>query len=88
VDWPRNIAMMSVHDALEGWQAGEITAARAMRLTGAGDVLELYAFAHQSGVPVRPGLQPREAEQARQATDMIRQLLAAVDQSADGVPAS
>ena len=27
--------MMSVHDALEAWDTGEITAARAMQLTGA-----------------------------------------------------
>lgn len=35
---------MSVHDALEAWQSGEITAARAIALTGAEDLLDLYAF--------------------------------------------
>jgi hypothetical protein len=67
--------MVSVHDALEAWQAGEMTAAHAMRLTGATNVLELLAFAHQSGVDIRPGLLPREEEQARRATDLIARLL-------------
>jgi len=73
--------MMSVHDALEAWQAGEITAARAMRLTGAANVLELLAFAHQSGVEIRSGLLPREEEQARRATDLVAWLLAEADAS-------
>jgi hypothetical protein len=66
--------MLSVHDVLTGWQAGEITTARAMRMTGADDVMELYALASQSGVELRVGLLPREEEQARRATDLIRRL--------------
>lgn len=68
--------MMTVHDALEAWQAGEITSHTAMRLTGAVDVLELHAFADQCGVEVRTGLLPREEHQAARATKLIRQLLA------------
>lgn len=69
--------MMSVHDALAAWEAGEITAARAMQLTGAQDVMELHAFAHQSGVPIRTRLLPREEAQAARATALIHRLLAA-----------
>ena len=67
--------MMSVHDALEAWDAGEITAARAMQLTGALDVMELRAFAHQCGIESRTGLLPREQEQANEATALIARLL-------------
>jgi hypothetical protein len=73
--------MMSVHDALEAWQAGEMSAARAMRMTGAANVLELLAFAHQSDVAIHPGLLPREEEQARRASDLIARLLAEPDAS-------
>ena len=67
--------MMSVHDALEAWQAGDITGGRAMQLTGARDVMELHAFASQSGVPIRTHLLPRELEQADNATAMIARTL-------------
>jgi hypothetical protein len=75
-------AMMSVHDALEAWDAGEITSARAMQLTGALDVMELRAFAHQSGIELRTHLLPREEEQATLATALISRLLRA--EGADG----
>lgn len=63
--------MVSVHDALEAWQSGEITTARAMALTGAADVMELYAFAYWSDVEIRTHLLPREEEQAARATALI-----------------
>lgn len=66
--------MMSVHDALEAWQAGEITAARAMELTGAEQVMELYAFAQQCDVPIRTGLLAREEAQAARAGAIIGRL--------------
>ncbi len=66
---------MTVHDALDAWQNGEITAMHAMRLTGARDVMELHAFAHQSGVGIRVSLLPREEDQARCATDLISRLM-------------
>lgn len=69
--------MMSVHEALLGWQAGEITSGRAMALTGAADVMELYAFAEQCGVEMRTGLLPREEEQAAAATALIQRAMAA-----------
>ena len=63
--------MMSLNDALEAWQAGEISVSRAMRLTGARDVMELHAFSEQSGVNIRTRLLPREEEQAKRATDLV-----------------
>ncbi len=78
--------MMSVHDALEAWQAGEITSARAMRLAGAANVLELLAFAEQSGVDIRSGPLPREEDQARRATDLITRLMAEADAAGDRLP--
>jgi hypothetical protein len=63
-----------------------MTAARATRLTGASNVLELLAFAEQSGVEIRSGLLPREEEQARRATDLIRRLLAEADSAVSRQP--
>jgi len=74
--------MMSVHDALEAWEAGVITAARAMALTGASDAMELYAFAAQCGVDIRPSLLPREEESASAATRLIARLFEEADPSA------
>ena len=66
--------MMSVHDALAAWRSGDITADRAMQLTGAADVMDLYTFAHASGVEIRRDL-PREKEQAGRATSLISHLM-------------
>jgi hypothetical protein len=63
--------MMSVHDALEAWQAGEITSKRAMALTDATSVLELYAFASTCGVVIRRELTTAEAAAAEAATHAI-----------------
>jgi hypothetical protein len=40
--------MMSVHDAVEAWQAGEITYRRATDLTGTASLLDLYALARDA----------------------------------------
>jgi len=56
------IMSMSVHDALEAWQAGEITARRAIALTGAEGLLDLYALAAECGVAIRTV--PTSAERA------------------------
>jgi hypothetical protein len=45
--------MMSVHDALEAWQSGDITSRRAMDLTGASNVVELYGLAKACDVEIR-----------------------------------
>jgi hypothetical protein len=67
--------MMTVHDALQAWQAGEITVAHAMSLTGAADVMELHAFSAQSGVDIRVRLLPREEEQARNAAGLVNHIM-------------
>lgn len=81
--------MLSVHDALEAWQAGEITARRAMRLTGATDVMELYAFAHECDVAVRATLLAREENQADRATALVKRTMQRTDAelAEQGIPA-
>ena len=83
--------MMSVHDALEAWQAGDIMASRAMRLTGAADIMELYAFAHDCDVAIRTVLLPREEDQADRATALIKQAMqraaAQTGRAGQGIPA-
>jgi hypothetical protein len=52
--------MMSVHDALEAWQSGDITSRRAMDLTGASNVVELYGLAQACDVEIRLDLSDDE----------------------------
>jgi hypothetical protein len=51
---------MTIYEALAAWQAGDITARRGMTLTGAADVLELYALSELNGVATRLRLLDRE----------------------------
>jgi len=67
--------MMSVHDALEAWQAGEITSRKAMALTDATNVIELYAFASTCGVEIRRELTPAEVAASEAATQSIRNVM-------------
>ena len=53
---------MSVHDALQAWQDGEINAADALRLSGAADVLEMYVMAVQSCVEIKLSLGDEERQ--------------------------
>ena len=53
--------MMSVHDAVEEWQAGGITYRRAMDLTGTSSLLDLYALAEACEVDIVFDLRPEEA---------------------------
>jgi hypothetical protein len=64
-----------VHDALESWQAGEITSKRAMALTDATNVIELYAFASSCGVEIRRELTAGEAAAAEAATKSVQSVL-------------
>jgi hypothetical protein len=64
--------MLSVHDALEAWQAGDLSSKRALALTGAENVMELYAFASTSGVEIRTKMTPAELAAADAATAIIR----------------
>lgn len=61
--------------AIELWQCGHMTSTRAMEITGARDVMELWAVASHLGVPVRLGLIAREARAAERATEMIRRVM-------------
>lgn len=69
--------MMSVHDALQAWQQGEITTSRAMTLTGAADVLELYGLADACDVEIRLDLNEAEAALVARVTEAISRVLAA-----------
>ena len=62
---------MSVHDALQAWQDGEINAADALRLSGAEDVLEMYVMAVQSCVEIKLSL----GDEERQAVEQTRNAL-------------
>ncbi len=70
---------MSVYDALAAWQAGDITAARAIALTGAEGLLDLYALASECDVDIRT--QPTEAERAvaDAAAAAVRRVMADLD---------
>jgi hypothetical protein len=69
--------MMSVHDALQAWQQGEITTSRAMTLTGAANVLELYGLADACDVEVRLDLNESEVDLVARVTDAIKRVSAA-----------
>lgn len=69
--------MMSVHDALQAWQQGEITTSRAKTLTGAADVLELYGLADACDVEIRLDLNETEAALVARVTDAIKRVSAA-----------
>ncbi len=62
---------MSVHDALQAWQDGDITAADALRLSGAEDLLEMYRMAVQSDVEIKLPL----GDDERQAVEQTRNAL-------------
>lgn len=52
--------MMSVHEALEAWQAGKITAKRAMDLTDAAGLIELYDLARACDVEIQIDISDEE----------------------------
>lgn len=68
--------MMSVHDALEAWQQGEITASRAMALSGATDVLELYGLAEACAVDINPNMTDGELRVSSAVTKAVKSAIA------------
>ncbi|BDA85461.1 hypothetical protein Sa4125_30030 [Aureimonas sp. SA4125] len=68
--------MMSVHDALEAWQQGEITASRAMALSGAVDVLELYGLAAACGVDINLDMADGELRVSSAVTKAVENAIA------------
>lgn len=69
--------MVSVHDALQAWQQGEITTSRAMTLTGAADVLELNGIADACDLEIRLGLNEAKAALVAKVTNAIKRVSAA-----------
>ena len=78
--------MMSVHDALEAWQEGEITTSRAMMLSGARDVLELYALAAACDVEIKLDLSARDAKTVARVTEAIERAMAQRDPATPADP--
>lgn len=76
--------MMSVHDALEAWQEGEITASRAMSLTGATNILELYGLAETCDVDIRFELSESEATSVEMVSKAIQRALGHEDTGPSG----
>lgn len=64
---------ISVHDALEAWQANEITEEQARQLTGATSRRELYLFCLWSDIDIRDEISDDE----RQAIEALRRELSA-----------
>lgn len=53
---------LSIHDALDAWQAGEIDEEMALALTGATSRRELYVFCRWSDVKIRDEITPDEMQ--------------------------
>ena len=68
---PASQFVLSVHDALEAWQAGEIPEAEALRLTGAASKRELYVFCRWSDIDIRDEVPADEM----QAVEVLRREL-------------
>ena len=62
---------MSVHDALEAWQAGDISEGMALTLTGASSRRELHVFCLWSDVEIVDKISDDE----RQAIEALRREL-------------
>lgn len=67
--------MMSVHDALEAWQRGDISTSQAQVLSGAKNIIELYALADACDVDIRMEMDDRETAAVEKVTDAIRRAL-------------
>lgn len=63
---------ITVKEALAAWQAGDITARRAMIATGAADVLELYALLEKHGVETRFDLSEAEKRSVDAVMEAIK----------------
>ena len=71
--------MMSVHDALEAWQSGEITYRRAMDLTGATNLVELYGLAQACDVEIKLEMNENERRTVEAVGASIQRALAMED---------
>jgi hypothetical protein len=64
--------LLTLHDILVAWQAGEIGYRRAMQLAQVDTLDELYEAANLSGVEIRSKLTPDEDAMAKTVADLIR----------------
>lgn len=76
---------MSTFDALEAWQAGEITSSRAMLLTNTCDLLDLYALAAECDVEMRTGLFPTEQAAVANVIDAVDRAIASKSRARAGL---
>jgi hypothetical protein len=64
--------LLTLHDILVAWQAGEIGYRRAMQLAQVDTLDELYEAANLSGVEIRSKLTSDEDAMAKIVADLIR----------------
>lgn len=64
--------LLTLHDILVAWQAGEIGYRRALQLARIDTLDELYEAAALSGVEIRTKLTSDEQAMARLVADLIR----------------
>lgn len=77
------IGEMTIKEVLTDWQAGGMTARRAMMLTGASDVLELYALMEVHGVETRFTLSEGEQRSVKAVMAAVERARNAKGPSAD-----
>ena len=75
--------MMTVHDALQAWQAGEITSRRAMVLTDTANLVELYALAEACDVEIRFALSDPERQAVKVVAAAIDRIFLREEQELD-----
>lgn len=68
----KSVKLLTLHDILVAWQAGEIGYRRALQLTKIDTLDELYDAAALSGVEIRTKLTSDEQAMATLVADLIR----------------
>jgi len=68
----KTMQLLTLHDILVAWQAGEIGYRRAMQLAKIDTLDELYEAANLSGVEIRTKLTSDEEAMAKIVADLIR----------------
>lgn len=72
VTMEETVQLLTLHDILVAWQAGEIGYRRALQLSKIDTLDELYEAAALSGVQVRTKLTSDEQAMAQVVADLIR----------------
>jgi hypothetical protein len=68
----KTMQLLTLHDVLVAWQAGEVGYRRAMQLAQIDTLDELYEAANLSGVEIRTKLTSDEEAMAKIVADLIR----------------